>query len=63
MNSLNQVRSINDIFKSAQLEPDSRDFKIMNDQTSVAFNSFGLLKAVTSHTLGHTYPVHLDFAK
>ena len=63
MNSLNQVRSMNDIFKSAKLEPDSREFKIKSDKISAAFNSFGLLKAVTLHSSGHTYPVHLDFAK
>lgn len=63
MNSLNQVRSMNDVFKSAALEPDSREFKIKNEKMSAAFNSFGLLKAVTNSGTGHTYPVHLDFAK
>lgn len=60
---MNQVRSVNDIFKSAKLDPDSREFKIKNDKMSAAFNSYGLLKAVTDHTSGHTSPIHLDFAK
>ncbi|XP_034249440.1 alpha-mannosidase 2 [Thrips palmi] len=62
MNAMNQVRNVNDIFKS-KLEPDSREFKVRNDKVSVAFNSYGLLKAVTDHTTDHTSPVHLDFAK
>lgn len=63
MNSLNQVRSANDVFKSAKLESDSREFKIKNDKMSVAFNYYGLLKAVTNHQTGQFYPIHLDFAK
>lgn len=63
MNSLNQVRSVHDIFKSAKLEPDAREFKIKNEKMSAAFNSFGLLKAVTDHSSSRTSPIHLDFAK
>ncbi|KAJ1529787.1 hypothetical protein ONE63_006533 [Megalurothrips usitatus] len=63
MNSLNQVRSVNDIFKSAKLESDSREFKITSNKISATFNSFGLLKAVTNHPSGQTSPIHLDFAK
>ena len=63
MNAVNLVGGVNDVFKSAKLESDSKDFKIKNDKMSAAFNSYGLLKAVTDHTSGYTSPVHLDFAK
>lgn len=63
MNSLNQVRSMTDVFKSAKLEVDSHEFKIQSDHISAAFSSFGLLKAVTLPDSGNTYPLHLDFAK
>lgn len=64
MNAMNQGGSVSNIFQSTTtIDQDSREFKIKNEKMSVAFNSHGLLKAITDPTAGHTSPIHLDFAK
>lgn len=40
-----------------------KEFSIQNSRVSVAFNTAGLLKAVTLKNTGVTVPLHLSFAR
>lgn len=53
-----------DMFENWVKEFDrDKEFSIQNDKLSVAFNTAGLLKAITLKDTGETVPIHLSFAR